>query len=934
MAEAGKKDDNSSMHLHEVLAAEFAALHGDPPQGTSIPGTNWEEERTRQQLHLKEIWAAVHRLPEKRAALCISGGGIRSAAFTLGVLQGLARAGLLGKFHYLSTVAGGGFIGGWLMAWIQRANGGLDEVLTDLSQARLDQRLNPEPAEVRNLRSHTNYLSPRLGLLSTETWTLVTTYLRNLLLNWLVLIPLLAAVLTIPWIYIAVLMQYPPPYTSIPLGLGAVCLVIGVAYMGKNLPSGGKARGTEKRFLWVCLLPVFLGAVFMTIYWAWFTNYGGQTSQWPFWPGGQPSTLPPFLCLGIAVYVLAWTFSLLRVHGFRILEFLAVIASGAFGGVLLWVVAIKLFPQPLAVVELYCCFAIPLFLGLLVVAINAFTALSSRWTGDPDREWWAKASGWFLVTSVVWVLISLLLFFGTLLLSWGASTITKLTLGSIAGALTLLASRSSLFLADLKKRDITGQLTRILSELSALAALLFITAMLMNLIIWIMRAICPSLGVIWNLDTVSYVLGTKNESINVILYTPWWVITVVAYCLVSFGIAMASVVNTNTLSLHAMFRRRLIRTYLGAANKHRNPNPFTGFDDHDNPRMADVWPWKKFGGKLMPLINIALNLVHGSKLASQETKTASFTISPLYCGSHVVGYRKTDATQGQRDGSEEDISRADTAPQAFYQPKGPLYGGEEGISLGTAITISGAVPRSTKGHHSSPLVRLFLTLLNFRLGVWLGNPGPAGDKTFQLGYPASGVRPIIAEAFGLTDDSNPYVYLSDGRHFDSLGLYEMVMRRCHYIVVSDAGADPDFTFNSLAEAIRKIRFDFGIPIEFGKIKLYPRGDDDEPKADRQHCAIGRIRYAVVDGPEAQDGILIYIKPVCYGDEPLDVYEYSRTSKSFPHESAGDQFFTEPRLESYRALGAHIMQRLCPKHCSDFPEFIRNIEGGDLAEPAT
>ena len=66
-----------------------------------------------------------------------------------------------------------------------------------------------------------------------------------------------------------------------------------------------------------------------------------------------------------------------------------------------------------------------------------------------------------------------------------------------------------------------------------------------------------------------------------------------------------------------------------------------------------------------------------------------------------------------------------------------------------------------------------------RLGAWLGNPGPAGDKTFQLGYPHFSVGPIIAEAFGVTNDTSPYVYLSDGGHLENLGLYEMVLRRCH-----------------------------------------------------------------------------------------------------------------------------------------------------------
>ena len=64
--------------------------------------------------------------------------------------------------------------------------------------------------------------------------------------------------------------------------------------------------------------------------------------------------------------------------------------------------------------------------------------------------------------------------------------------------------------------------------------------------------------------------------------------------------------------------------------------------------------------------------------------------------------------------------------------------------------------------------------------------------------------------FGLTTDDRPYVYLSDGGHFENLGLYEMVRRRCRFIVVSDAGCDPDFVFEDLGNAVRKIAIDLGI----------------------------------------------------------------------------------------------------------------------------
>ena len=55
--------------------------------------------------------------------LAFSGGGIRSATFNLGFLQGLASLRLLKRFDYLSTVSGGGYIGAWFAAWVRREGG-------------------------------------------------------------------------------------------------------------------------------------------------------------------------------------------------------------------------------------------------------------------------------------------------------------------------------------------------------------------------------------------------------------------------------------------------------------------------------------------------------------------------------------------------------------------------------------------------------------------------------------------------------------------------------------------------------------------------------------------------------------------------------------------------------------------------------------------
>jgi len=887
---------NPSVPLHEVLEAEFAALHGKlPPDYPSSTEPN---------ARLKAIWAAAHALPEKRTALCISGGGIRSATFGLGILQGLARCGLLDRFHYLSTVSGGGYIGSWLSAWINRA--GLTSVITQLACPREPTRPDPEPIEIQNLRSYSNYLSPRLGMFSADSWTLVGSYLRNLLLNWCVIIPLLAAFLALPWIFSSIVMMDPPLRSDALFWSGAVLIVIGVAYMGLNLPCGRNLRWSQKRFLQFCLLPLFLASVFMTIYWAWFNYYGRSLIAWPLFGFGQPQTWVPFLYLGIALHIVSWLTSLLPAHGFRALEFLAVVISGAIGGVVLWFGGQKLFPRPVMQMELYICVAVPGFMALFFLAIMVFAGISSRWTDDSDREWWGRATGLLLAVAVGWLLISGLVVFGPLSLKW---TWTFITTGGLAALLTVLGGRSAIVAATQKEQATASPFGVVLSKASTLAALVFAAALLIliteattSVIKKLIQADHITLGYQATLDSKSGLLGRPEEYLNVIFYTPWWLVIPFAALLLLVGVVMARLINANTFSLHGMYRERLIRAYLGASNADRKENPFTGFDDNDNIKMRDLWRQEKFSRKLMPVINIALNLVSGEKLGWQERKAQSFTVSPLHCGSSAMqpGYRSTSGADGT------------------------VYGGPQGISLGSAITISGAAASPNMGYHSSPLVTFILTLLNVRLGAWLGNPGQAGDHTFYLGYPESSARPIVDEALGLTNDKSPYVYLSDGGHFENLGLYEMVLRRCHFIVVSDAGEDPECSFADLGEAVRKIRVDFGIPIDFDQMNIYPRSQIDAVKGHGRNCAIGRIRYSVVDGSTAPDGIIVYIKPACYGDEPRDIYEYFKRSQTFPHESTADQFFSESQFESYRMLGAYTMEKLCADCSGDFRSFTAEI----------
>src|SRR5882724_9297940 len=227
------------------------------------------------------------------------------------------------------------------------------------------------------------------------------------------------------------------------------------------------------------------------------------------------------------------------------------------------------------------------------------------------------------------------------------------------------------------------------------------------------------------------------------------------------------------------------------------------------------------------------------------------------------------------------------------------------MTLGTAITISGAAFSPNAGYHSSPLLTFVMAFFNVRLGWWLGNP--RFDQAREPG-PTHAASPLVAETFGLTDDKNKWVYLSDGGHFDNLGLYEMVARRVRQIVVIDASADPKYQFEDLGNAIRKIRADFGISIKrMGAMKIGRR------VAGGAYCATFSINYSeahkIGNEPKTYDGRLLYIKPALNGSEPEDVTQYATSSSDFPHDTTADQFFTESQFESYRVLGMHELESI-------------------------
>ena len=169
-------------------------------------------------------------------------------------------------------------------------------------------------------------------------------------------------------------------------------------------------------------------------------------------------------------------------------------------------------------------------------------------------------------------------------------------------------------------------------------------------------------------------------------------------------------------------------------------------------------------------------------------------------------------------------------------------------------------------------------------------PGAASKKVYRRMSPTLSVLPVLYEALGLTDDQSDYVYLSDGGHFENLALYEMVLRRCHLYCRErwrTADAKYEYFFNDLGNAIRKIRIDLGIPDRVPRCADLPRaGASGERKAKVD--AIGRLAGSAIraidylsNGHRANDGIVIYIKPAVYEDEPREDVVHYKTHSSYP-----------------------------------------------------
>ena len=269
------------------------------------------------------------------------------------------------------------------------------------------------------------------------------------------------------------------------------------------------------------------------------------------------------------------------------------------------------------------------------------------------------------------------------------------------------------------------------------------------------------------------------------------------------------------------------------------------------------------------LINAALN-IQGSDYTNRRGRNADFFLfSKYWIGSEATGY----------------------APTKEFEPAA------RDLDLATAMAISGAAASSNMGAYSVRPLTPTLAILNIRLGYWLKNPA------FRRAVRQSPARPRLREAAKLTlflwseitgrlYENTDEIYLTDGGHIENLGIYELLRRRCRFIVAVDAEHDATMHFPSLVQAQRYARIDLGIRITlpWEAIQEDHAGIDESAAAGKAtpasakpqpgpHVAIGTIDYG-----GGETGYLMYVKSSLTGDENDYIRDYARRNSYFPHET--------------------------------------------------
>ncbi|MGY8680876.1 cell division protein [Bradyrhizobium sp. UFLA05-153] len=893
--------------------------------------------------------------------LALSGGGIRSSALCLGILQALNHHNLFGRIDYLSTVSGGGYIGTSLGATMTVARRFVfgERPAGDTATAC---EISDTPS-VGHIRNYSNYLIPA-GV--RDLLTGIAIVVRGLIANIGLTLPIvlmLAAVtiwstptrhcLTVATLFgvaisddklcelhdFSIVNRY--GFTAI----GAVLALILLACSGLTYLSSRSERGSGPSIVFAYLagiallvgvacdfarllqvqnfaltLAIGILGVILFFIWAVVRSFASPEKRQEF-----RSHLPS---AGATFLVVLAVNAFFEFQPFMLREMFDAADSSVIGGpvagaTITWIKSLAAIAAPI---------------GVFVTAFRQQFAellkgngVSSQW-GSLVLAIVAKAALWIAglaLPLIIWVAYLYLSYWGIAndlfercppsptqrecLVSARSAASSQ---GSLAGKIQFDADSGTLS-AEIKPKAAP----RVVDDTERLTPTWHAPG-------WLLSA-AKRVGDIFHAQFPSQFQGKASE-----LAYSFSLPMVILYVLTGALLLIVSLLLTpNANSLHRLYRDRLSKAFLfdptrsadgDIARAEASLDQGRDFKPLDRMKLSDLYAVANAddpnaGPKLSApyhLINTALN-IQGSDFANRRGRNADFFVfSPRNVGSEATGYATTLALEKV----------------------------EQSLDLATAMAISGAAASSNMGSSSIKALTPTLALLNVRLGYWLRNPRYVNACSFHRFSPLY----FWSEISGRLYENSDGVYLTDGGHIENLGVYELLRRRCRVIVAVDAEADTPMNFASLMTLQRYARIDLGVridlpwtPIRERTRALMARNTSGEPPPcqhrrddgpqDDVHVAIGTIDYGGGD-----QGFLVYIKSSLTGDENDYIRDYARRHATFPHETTGDQFFSEEQFEVYRALGFHMTHGFL---CGDNPVAVgsgvdpRTARFTDVGEPA-
>ena len=725
--------------------------------------------------------------------LAISGGGIRSAVFALGVLQQLARKGWLQKIDYLSAVSGGGYIGSSL-TWLLHRNWdtGKFGVSKDdfpygtnrrgktwcdpsdknqVSSVEEEKGGNREKAAMlRFLRQNGKYLTPGDGI---NLFSLVAVVLRGTFLSLFVHLPLL--ILLLLMLYGAYIIR---PVSGYP---DSWSYLTQLHVMGMNIPLN---------FSLFIALALIVAATFASLLYAWHTYSTG----------------------------------------------------------------------------------------------------SERKERYPQRRRFEVVAAQMLVAIIAFAVLGTLPLLHDLLAKTEKQEIVPTTMGLLSTLFGFIASMTAFFKSSAPRVDSARRRTSM--------ALLAWTATFFLLY-----------GVLFLAYLIAHNTIQSTALQSWVIYGLW----------LSGAIVVGRFVNLNYISIHRYYRDRLMETFMPNVCEviENGCSGAEGATAADAARLSSMCRPDEGASGPYHIINTNIVLVESRIKKFRGRGGDNFILSPQFCGSNATGWRATQSFMNDR------------------------------MTLATAMAISGAAANPDtgvggEGPTRNPVLSLLMSLLNIRLGYWAPNPHPKINQwqnvkqTGERLNPFKGFRPnfivptltstalakAVSKLFALLNlpiniennfgknEQNRFIELTDGGHFENLGLYELIRRKLPTIILCDGAADPNYKFEDLANAIEKVRVDFGTIIKVDVNPLVP-SETINPTCripcTEQGFVIGEIIY-----PDNTKGTLIYMKTTLTGALPPDLISYKKQHASFPDQTTADQFFDEKQFEAYRELGFVIAREMTTK----------------------